>query len=91
MWNEPDLDWFWDSSLADYARLLKVGFLAAKSSDPSAQVLFGALANNYEKLGFYEEVMAIYDIDSLAVEHDYFHDILATHSYFDAWQSWYQH
>jgi hypothetical protein len=89
MWNEPDLAWFWDSSLADYARLLKVGYLAAKHADPSAQVIFGALANNFEWLSYYDEVLTIYDEDPLAAQTGYYHDILATHSYFYAWQSWY--
>ena len=89
MWNEPDLSIFWDGSLSDYARLLKVGYLAAKQADGDAQVLFGALANNAAWLGFYNEVMALYDADAQAVDHAYFHDILATHNYFDSWKSWY--
>jgi hypothetical protein len=88
IWNEPDLPWFWDSSLDDYARLLKVGYLAVKQADPAAYVLFGALANNFEWLSYYDEVLAIYDHDPLAPAHDYYHDVLATHSYFYAWQSW---
>ena len=89
MWNEPDLSIFWDGSLPDYARLLKVGYLAAKHADEDAQILFGALANNFDLLNYYNDVMAIYDVDSLAIANDYYHDILATHSYFYAWQSWY--
>lgn len=88
MWNEPDLDIFWDASREDYARLLKVGYLAAKHADPAAMVMFGALANNFAKLDYYEDVMAIYDGDALAAKYGYYHDILATHSYFYAWQSW---
>jgi hypothetical protein len=89
MWNEPDLSSFWDSSLTDYARLLKVGYLAAKHADGEAKVLFGALANNFAMLTFYDKVLDIYDGDPLASSNGYFHDILATHSYFYAWQSWY--
>lgn len=91
MWNEPDLPSFWDGSVADYARLLKVGYLAAKTVDDSAQVLFGGLANNFsgDLLNFYENVLDIYDADPLAANNGYFHDILATHSYYYAWQSWY--
>jgi hypothetical protein len=89
MWNEPDLDSFWNASLEDYARLLKVGYLAAKYADPQAQVLFGALANNFQKLNYYRDVLDIYQADPLAAEHNYYHDILATHSYFYAWQSFY--
>ena len=87
MWNEPDLTMFWDGTLPEYARLLKVGYLAAKHADPQARVLFGGLAN-YARPDFYENVLSLYDSDPLAQGH-YFHDILATHSYFHAWASWY--
>lgn len=89
MWNEPDLNSFWDASLADYARLLKVGFLIAKQADPNAQVLFAGLANNYAKFNYYRDVLAIFADDPLAAEHGFYHDILATHSYFHAWKSWF--
>ena len=89
MWNEPDLTQFWDGTTADYARLLKVGYVAAKHADPDAQVLFGGLANNHENLNFYNDVMTIYDDDSLAESHAYFHDIFATHNYLYSWRSWY--
>ncbi|MFW6183020.1 MAG: hypothetical protein ACOC8X_04420 [Chloroflexota bacterium] len=88
MWNEPELESFWDGSLADYARLLKVGYLAAKHADPEAQVLFGGLAN-FNRPEYYEEVLTIYDDDPLARAHNYFHDILATHNYSCSWRSWY--
>jgi hypothetical protein len=88
MWNEPDLNIFWDSSLADYARLLKVGYLAAKHADANAQVIFGAVAN-FAKPNFYRDVLNIYAGDSLAATNGYFHDILATHSYSHSEASWY--
>ncbi len=89
MWNEPDLTIFWNSSLPDFARLQKVGYLAAKQADASAQVIFGALANSSSLPNYYNDVMALYDADPLAPQYGYFHDILATHSYFTTWQSWY--
>jgi hypothetical protein len=89
IWNEPDLGIFWDAPLEDYARLLKVGYLVAKQADPNAQVLFAGLANNYAKLNFYGDVLTIFAEDPLAKDHGFFHDILATHSYFHAWKSWY--
>lgn len=89
MWNEPDLIHFWDGSTEDYARLLKVGYLAAKHADPNAQVLFGGVANSSINLNFYNNVMAIYDADPDAVVNDYYHDIFATHNYLYAWRSWY--
>ena len=90
MWNEPDLSGFWDGTTADYARLLKVGYLAAKLADPNAKVMFGGLANESTNLTFYNDVMTIYDADPNAANYDYYHDIFATHNYLYAWRSWYQ-
>lgn len=90
MWNEPDLSSFWDGTTADYARLLKVGYLAAKLADPNAQIIFGGLANESSNLSFYSDVMTIYDADTSAATYSYYHDILATHNYLYAWRSWYQ-
>lgn len=89
MWNEPDLDSFWDASVADYARLLKVGYLAAKNTDPQAVVMHAALANNFAKLDYYRDVLTALQSSGDAEANGYFHDILPTHSYFYAWQSWY--
>jgi hypothetical protein len=93
IWNEADYTFFWDGTTADYARLLKVAYLAIEQIDPNAQVMFGGLSNiNVTGVGnpnFYSEVMALYDADPLATSYQYFHDILATHSYFYAWNSWY--
>lgn len=90
MWNEPDLTIFWDGTKEEYARLLKVGYLAAKQADPQAQVLSGAMANNFEDgfYTYYNDLLTIYDADPLAPANNYFHDIMATHSYYYAWQSW---
>lgn len=89
MWNEPDLTSFWDGSLADYARLLQVGYLAAKQADPQAQVLFGGLANDSSRITYYNDVLAIFDNDANADAFAYYHDIVATHNYLYAWESWY--
>lgn len=89
MWNEPDLLSFWDASVEDYARLLKVGYLAAKNADPNAVVLFAGLANNVAKINYYRDVLTVFAADPQAAAHGYYHDILATHSYFHAWKSWY--
>lgn len=43
MWNEPDFSQFWSGSVVDYTRLLKVGYLAARSVDPRARVLVGGM------------------------------------------------
>lgn len=87
MWNEPDLDSFWNGTVPQYARLLKVGYIAAKHADPDATILFGGLAF-FEGDNFYDTVLAIYDTDSLAAAHHYFHDVMVVHNYLYAWRSW---
>ncbi len=88
IWNEQDYSFFWSGTANEYARLLKVAYLAAKHADPDAQVIFGGLAN-LERLNFLADVLAVLAGDSMAPDHDWFFDILATHSYSDSWESWY--
>ncbi len=91
MWNEPDLTHFWDGSADDYARLLKVGYLAAKYADPDAQVIFGGLADVYSNpwdIPYLTAVLTTYDADPLAASQHYFHDIIALHNYSYAYRSW---
>lgn len=45
MWNEPDYEYFWNGNVTQYARLLKVGYLATYQADPTAEILFGGLSN----------------------------------------------
>ncbi len=88
MWNEPDFAIFWDGTQEDFARLLKVGYMAAKQADPNAVVLSGGLAN-VDDPDYYEKLLNIIQQDPHAVEYGYFHDIFATHSYSNSWQSWF--
>jgi hypothetical protein len=69
--------------------LLKVAYLAAKHADSDAQIIFGGLAN-FEQPNFFGDVLNIYANDSLARSNNWYFDILATHSYSYAWESWYQ-
>ncbi|MEJ2750673.1 MAG: hypothetical protein P8183_22620, partial [Anaerolineae bacterium] len=90
MWNEPDLVSFWDGTAVDYARLLKVGYLAAKQADSNAQIIFGGLANDAARYTFYNDVMTVFDGDAAAGIYAYYHDLFATHNYLYAWDSWNQ-
>jgi hypothetical protein len=88
LWNEPDLAHFWDGTIEDYARLLKVGYLAAKQADANAQVLFGGLANASQNAEYYRAVMNVFSGDANAPTYSYYHDIFATHNYHYAKMSW---
>ncbi len=80
MWNEPDVPFFWDASIQDYARLLKVGYLAAKHADPQAEVMFAGLAM-WQWPDYYDQVLDVFEDDPMASDHDYFHDVMAMHNY----------
>ncbi len=88
LWNEPDLVHFWDGTKADYARLLKVGYLAAKQADANAQIIFGGLANASQNADYYRAVMNVFGGDASAPTYSYYHDIFATHNYHYAKMSW---
>ncbi len=84
-WNEPDFNWFWRRGKAEYARLLKVTYLAAKAADPNAQVMFGGLAyGNPDTDDWLSDVLDIYQRDPTAPANNWYMDIVAVHSYTDA-------
>lgn len=87
IWNEEDYSFFWNGSVGDYARLLKVAYLSAKQADPAAQIILGGLAN-FEQPYFLRDLLNIYADDPMAPSHNWFFDILATHGYSRSWDSW---
>ncbi len=81
-WNEPDLDLFWNGSVAEYARLLKVTYLVVRLADPSARVLFGGLAyGNPDQNDWLDATLAVLAGDSGRVANNWYFDILPLHSY----------
>jgi len=80
IWNEPDFSFFWSSTVEEYSRLLKVGYLAARFADPDCTVLVGGLANYFDSTWFPRLLDAIEEDSNRAVNNWYF-DIVATHSY----------
>ncbi len=80
IWNEPDFDLFWSGSNAEYVRLLKVGYLAAKAADPTTTVLFGGMAY-WEDQGFLPEVLDLIVSDPDAAANGFFFDVLPIHLY----------
>ena len=45
VWNEPDVPYFWNGSVADYVNLLRETYTTIKAIDPGATVLNGACSN----------------------------------------------
>ncbi len=80
MWNEPDSSSFWSGSVADYYRLLKVGYLAAKLADPSSTVLIGGMAY-YTNTNFFGQLLSQIKADPTAAANNYYFDATAWHWY----------
>ncbi len=79
-WNEPDFPLFWTASAQDYARLLKVTYLAAHQADPGAQVMFGGLAAA-DSTDWLRQTLAVIAQDPQAPHHNWYMDLVGVHSY----------
>jgi len=83
-WNEPDLTMFWRGSVADYARLLKVAYLAAHQADPEARVMFGGLAyGNPDSDDWLDKTLALFATDPQHAGYGWFMDMVGVHNYSD--------
>ncbi len=86
IWNEEDLDFFFSGTITDYARLLKVAYLSAKSADPQAEIGFGGLAH-FQKPDWLNDVLNIIATDPLSIRYHGYMDAAASHSYAWSWQT----
>lgn len=86
VWNEPDFPFFWSASIEDYARLLKVAYIIAKNVDPDAQIMFGGLLFQTQD-NWLARVLAIFEDDPMVEQFNWYHDIVAVHSYSYPWRS----
>ncbi len=88
VWNEPDLDFFFNGTSTDYARMLKVAHLAARHADPYAQVLFGGLAN-FQKPTWLSDTLGVINTYPDRQANGWFFDSVGVHNYAWAWQTFY--
>ncbi len=83
MFNEPNIKTFWQPApnVAEYVRLLRAGYYAAKYANPQSVVVGGALAGNGVYMGW-EEVESRYFLESMYNEgaEGYF-DVMSIHPY----------
>lgn len=86
IWNEPDLPQFWSGSINQYARLLKVAYLAAKLADPQALVMFGGLLYNSPD-NWLARTLAIYSNDPTREYHNWYFDAVGIHNYSYPWRT----
>jgi hypothetical protein len=89
IWNEPDLPFFWNGSVADYARLLKVAALAARQADPHAVIMFGGLADPPAPgyLSYTLSALAQDPNPSLRDSQGWYFDAVALHNYAWSWHT----
>ncbi len=86
VWNEPDFSQFWAGSVAQYARLIKVAYLAAHAADDNAKILIGGLmywqwANAYGDQAWLKKLLATIVPDPTAAANGYYFDVVPLHWY----------
>ena len=81
VWNEPDYRPFWQGSIEDYARLLKVAYLAAHQADPNAVVMFGGLLYGTPQNWLSRVLNIYYNTDAQRAANNWYMDAVAIHSY----------
>jgi hypothetical protein len=91
IWNEPDISeteiaHTWDGSVADFAQLLRVAYLATKEENPESVIHLSAFTYWADVFGETEQYMArLLDeimTDPQAADHNYYFDIATAHLYF---------
>lgn len=88
VWNEPDLEMFWGGGVSEYARMLKVAYLAAHHADPNADVMFAGLAYiNPLQSDWLAQTLALIARDPARAAHNWYFDRVAVHNYSNAWRS----
>jgi hypothetical protein len=86
IWNEPDLNQFWVGSVTDYARLLKVAYLAAHAADNSVKILVGGMdywqwANQSGDQAWLKAFLPIVTGDPTAAPNNFYFDVIPLHLY----------
>jgi hypothetical protein len=94
VWNEPEFkpgdpgaggSYTWLGSDEEFARLLKVGYLAVKKANPNAVVSFPGTSYwvdvNSNRPLYYERILAILSQDPDAAANNYYHDVVSLNLY----------
>jgi len=94
IWNEPEFkpgdpgaggSYTWLGSDAEFAQLMKVGYLAVKQASPNAVVSFPGTSYwvdiNSNRPLFYDRVLSILAQDPSAAANNYYHDVVSLNLY----------
>ena len=80
VWNEPDLDQYWEGTPREYFNLLKSCYQGIKAADPNATVSMAGMAILIEP-NFYPEVIRIAANDAGAAANNAYFDAMSIHMY----------
>ncbi len=75
LWNEPDIEIYWQGSVKEFAEFIKVGADAVKKADPSSKVVLGGLAYDPNFL------LQLFRDNGLSP----YIDIVNCHNYYETW------
>jgi len=75
IWNEPDIEFFWNGPIEDFVRLYKIGAEAVRQADPDAVIVLGGLAH---KVDYLESLFRDFEISPYV-------DVVNFHSYLETW------
>jgi len=94
IWNEPEFQpsdpgaggsYTWLGSDAQFAQLLKVGYLAIKHANPNAHVSFPGTSywvdDQSNRPQFYDHVLSILAQDPNAADNNFYHDVVSLNLY----------
>jgi len=82
IWNEPDLNQYWEGTPQDYFYAMKGCYLAIKAADPDTPVAMAGMAILAER-NFMPEVMRLASVDPQGPANNYFFDAANIHMYAD--------
>ncbi len=82
VWNEPDLDQYWEGNAQQYFYALRTCYQAIKAADPNAPVAMAGMAMLVER-EFLPEVVRLAATDPDGAFHNYYFDIANIHMYAD--------
>jgi hypothetical protein len=82
VWNEPDLDQYWEGTAPEYYDLLKSCYQGIKAADPAVPVSMAGVVLIADR-GFFPEVVRLAASDPAGPAHNYFFDAASIHMYAD--------
>lgn len=75
IWNEPDIEFFWNGTIGEFVKLYRIGAEAVRKADPDAIIVLGGLAHRVE---FLESLFRDFGISPYV-------DVVNFHSYLETW------